>query len=55
MKKIDLSIITKLAMRKAKIDKLYDEEIEKRIIEAIRKREERAKEIKQIISPIDLL
>lgn len=42
-------------MRKAKIDKLYDEEIEKRIIEAIRKRDERARKIKKLSNPIDLL
>lgn len=55
MKKIDVSIVTKMAMRKAKIDKLYDEELEKRILSVLKEKKERAREIKQIVNPIDLL
>lgn len=55
MKKIDVSIVTKIAMRKANLTHLYDKELEKRIIKAIQERKERARKIKTLSSPIDLL
>lgn len=53
--KIEASIVTKLAMRKLNIKHLYDKELEKRILKTIQERKERARKIKTLSSPIDLL
>lgn len=55
MMKVDVSIVNKIAKRKAKMEVLYDKELEKRIIAVIKEKKERAREIKTLSNPIDLL
>lgn len=55
MRKIEATIVTKLAMRKLNIKHLYDKELEKRILKTIKEKNERASKIKRITNPIDLL
>ena len=55
MKKVDVSIIPKIAMRKANMKTLYDEELEKRIIKAIKEKKSKVFQIKRTKDILDFL
>lgn len=49
------NIITKIAMRKANITHLYDKELEKRIVQAIKEKHRKSIEIKRMKDILDFL
>ena len=48
-------IITKIAMRKANITHLYDKELEKRIVRAIKEKQRKSIEIKRMKDVLEFL
>ena len=48
-------IITKLAMRKAKMETLYDKELEKRIVRAIKEKKSKVYQIKRMKDLLEFL
>lgn len=48
-------IVTKIAMRKANITHLYDKELEKRIVQAIKEKRRKSVEIKRTKDILDFL
>ena len=48
-------IITKIAMRKANIKDLYDKELEKRIVRAIKEKQSKSIEIKRMKDILEFL
>lgn len=49
------NIITKIAMRKANIAHLYDKELERRIVRAIKEKQSRVYEIKRMQDILEFL
>ena len=48
-------IITKIAMRKARLTELYDKELEKRIVQAIKEKQSKVYEIKRMKDILEFL
>lgn len=55
MRKIEATIVTKLAMRKANMETLYDKELEKRIVQALKEKQSKVFQIKRMKDILDFL